>query len=204
MWQRISPNALQSEAAAEAVGQHEASPRRAYYRVSGVLPLRLQRIPNDAIEAAIYDLSLPDRLVAPIAAKPEEASALVAQLRRIEEKLDLLLGQAALDAPRPLAGRDRRPLVFSGAGLAVDVDFEFRRGEGFRIELLLPAPESRVVRAIGVAVDDSKKDERTGLRRLALGFRHIEPSDRDALVGYSYDLQRVELRAKHAAPVARS
>ena len=124
---------------------------------------------------------------------------------RIEEKLDLLLGAAAIDAPRPLSGRDRRAIVFSGAGLALDVDFDFERGDAHRVELLLPAPWSRSVRAIGEAVEDAAEAVGAkGARRLALAFRHISAADRDALVAYSYDVQRFELRARISGARPRS
>jgi len=170
--------------------------RRAYYRVAGILPIRLTPLVGSEIDVAIFDLSLPDPLMQPIE-EEDESAPLMARLRRLEEKLDLLLGATRIDLPRPLSGRDRRSLVFSGSGLALEVDWSFQRGDAYHVEILLPAPYSRVVRAVGFAVEDSPAEATEGTpRRLAIGLRHMETEDRDDLVAYSYDLQRVALRAR--------
>lgn len=203
MWQRIVRGEGRLGADSTPVVAPPTASRRAYYRVSAWLPIRLQPLAPSDVAAAIYDLSLPQPLAAELAVGCDEQSVLLARLRRIEEKLDRLLGAASSDAPRPLSGRDRRPVVFSGAGLGLDVELDFRRGDAFRVELLLPTPEPRVVRAVGEAVTDAiSAPGAAGLRRLALAFRHIEAADRDALVACSYDIQRLELRAKVAGASA--
>ncbi|HEB90956.1 MAG TPA: hypothetical protein ENI85_15385 [Deltaproteobacteria bacterium] len=170
--------------------------RRAYYRVAGILPIRLTPLVGREIDVAIFDLSLPDPLMQPIE-EDDENAPLMARLRRLEEKLDLLLGATRIDLPRPLSGRDRQSLVFSGSGLALEVDWSFRRGDAYRVEILLPAPYSRVVRAVGFAVEDPPAGTMDApTRRLAIELRHMETADRDDLVAYSYDLQRVALRAR--------
>ncbi len=170
--------------------------RRAYYRVAGILPIRLRPLVGEEIDVAIFDLSLPDPLMQPID-EGDEDTPLAARLRRIEEKLDLLLGATDVDVPRQLSGRDRRSLVFSGSGLALEVDWHFRRGDAYQVEILLPAPYSRVVRAVGFAVEDPPAEAADATtRRLAIELRHMETADRDDLVAYSYDLQRVALRAR--------
>ena len=174
----------------------ERACRRAYYRVAGILPIRLTPLVGEEIEIAIFDLSIPDLLTQPIE-EGDESAPLMAQLRRIEEKLDLLLGTTPIEVPRQLSGRDRRSLVFSGSGLSLEVDWSFQKGDAYHVEILLPAPYSRVVRAVGLAVEDSVRDAGAdSLRPLALELRHMETEDRDDLVAYSYDLQRVALRAR--------
>ncbi|MEZ4330215.1 MAG: hypothetical protein R3F35_00535 [Myxococcota bacterium] len=205
MWQRVAGGGREEAVRASGAETGVAFSRRAYYRVSARVPIRVRRLEPAAVEAAVYDLSLPDPVPPLITGPADEKSALFAQLRRIEEKLDLLLGAASIEAPRPLSGRDRRPIVFSGAGLALEVGFDVRRGEAYRVELLLPDPHARAVRAIGEAVEDSIASAGTETRRrLALVFRHIQPADRDALVAYSYDVQRLELRAKTREAGARA
>ena len=106
----------------------------------------------------------------------------------------------------PLAPRDLAALVYdvSGRDRRLDVDFDFVKGDLWRVELLLPAPYSRVIRAVAEAVEDSvKTSSAAATQRLALSFRHIQPIERDAIVAYSYDLQRVTLRAKSGGAVAR-
>ncbi len=174
----------------------EPSCRRAYYRVAGLLPIRLIPLAKEAIEAAVFDLSLPDLLLQPIA-EGEENAPLMARLRRIEEKLDLLLGESPVDTPRPLSGADRQSIVFSGSGVSLDVTWSFRKGDAYRIEILLPSPYSRAVRAVGFAVDEANaKFVGDALRPLAVELRHMDGEDRDALIAFSYDLQRVALRAR--------
>ena len=93
MWSRISQTDGKSvhRNGSEAPGGDPAA-RRAYYRVEGVLPIRLTPLAPEDVEAAVFDLSMPDPLCAPIGeAEGEEESPMAARLRRIEEKLDLLL-----------------------------------------------------------------------------------------------------------------
>ena len=171
--------------------------RRAYYRVEGLLPVRVTQLQADDVAAAIFDLSIPDPLLQPIE-EVDADSPMAARLRRIEEKLDLLLGALPGERPRPLAGRDRKPVVFSGSGLRLDVDFEFRLGDAFGVEILLPPPYLQTLRAVGFAVNAGAG--RAGPSRpLAIGLRHMEDEERDALVAYSYDLQRFALRHRSEA-----
>lgn len=168
--------------------------RRSHYRVAGIIPIRLTALAIHEVEAAIFDLSLPDPSVHP-AEGGDENAALIAQLRRIEEKLDLLLDVARVEIPRQLSGRDRQSIVFSGSGLSLDVTWSFLEGDAYRVEILLPSPYSRCVRAVGLVVEDAPADSRgDALRTLALELRYMETEDRDALVAFSYDLQRIALR----------
>ena len=205
MWHRIVRGEGGDASRANPTAGPGPRARRSYYRVSAWVPLRLRPLAPSAVEAAIYDLTLPGPLAPAAIGLDDEKSALMGQLRRIEEKLDLLLGTASIDAPRPLSGSDRRWIVFSGSGLALDVEFDFRRGDAYRVDLLLPVPDPRVVRAVAEAVHDPVGSAAgPGMRRLALAFRHIEASERDALVAYSYDIQRLELRARVDGAPARA
>lgn len=162
-----------------------------------MLPIRLHAIEPEDLEAEVFDLSMPDPLLQPIGEDGEVDSPLMERLRRLEEKLDLLLGHARVEIPRPLSGRDRRCVVFSGAGLALDVPFGFCCDDYYKVEILLPPPYSRLVRCIARAVEDAPRSLRAGgMRRLPLAIRHMEDEERDALVAYSYDLQRAELRTR--------
>lgn len=197
-----TPNTAGRIAAAPAASvearTERAIDRRAYYRVEGLLPIRVTPIPSEHVEAAIFDLSLPDPLLQPIGEEDAD-TPLAARLRRIEEKLDLLLGELPGDRPRALSGRDRRSVVFSGSGLRLDVDFDFSAGDAFGVEILLPPPYLRTLRAVGFAVDTSKARGGTA-GPLAIALRHMEDEERDALVAYSYDLQRFALRHRSDAP----
>ncbi|MBB85240.1 MAG: hypothetical protein CL931_15640 [Deltaproteobacteria bacterium] len=175
----------------------EGSRRRAYYRVAGILPIRLTPLAPGEVEAAVFDLSMPDPLCQPVG-EGEEDTPLMARLRRIEEKLDLLLGVSPVDVPRQLSGRDRRSLVFSGSGLSIDVPWSYSQGDAYRVEILLPPPYARTLRAVAFAVRDPLPEVGPdGNRALPLALEHMDDDDRDALVAYSYDLQRFALRARN-------
>lgn len=192
MWREI----VQGRRVEEQGGHEGALRSRAYYRVEGRLPIRLTPIAREAVEAAVFDLALPDPLLQPVADESEDG-VLMERLRRIEEKLDLLLGASDVDAPRKLGGRDRRHLVFSGSGLALDWDRPVRKGDAFKVELLLPPPYGRTLRAVARAARDAAPELPAGTARpLALALDHMEDDERDALVAYSYDLQRFALRVR--------
>ena len=175
----------------------EPTCRRAYYRVTGFIPIRLTPVASHDVDAAVFDLSLPDPLLQPIEDETDNAP-LMARLRRIEEKLDLLLGASRVDLPSQLCGRDRQSIVFSGSGLSLDVTWSFKQGDAYRVEILLPSPYSRVVRSIAMAVQDSSGEvQGHGLRMLPIELLHMEIEDRDALIAFSYDLQRIALRTRN-------
>jgi len=170
--------------------------RRAYYRVEGRLPIRLTPLAPADVDAAIFDLSLPDPLLQPLDDEGED-TPLMARLRRIEEKLDLLLGVSPVEIPRPLSGTDRVEMVFSGAGLALDVERPYLQGDAVLIELLLPPPYVRTLRAVATVVSDSAKSACPGqAQRLAMALTYMDDEERDALVAYSYDVQRFALRVR--------
>jgi hypothetical protein len=161
-----------------------------------VLPIRLAAIAPQELDTAIFELSLPDPLLQP-RSESDESGPLMERLRRIEEKLDLLLGESPVEVPRRLSAQDRRSLVFSGSGLALEVNWPFHKGDAYRIEMELPPPYSRTIRAVGVAVNDAASmPEHDSGSSLAIAFRHIQDDDRDDLVAYTYDLQRIALRSR--------
>ncbi len=194
----------QSGANGETPSAGSARDRRAYYRVNGLLPIRVFPLSEDQVEAEIFDLSMPDPLIQPLDEVDEEAP-LTARLRRIEEKLDLLLGAAQVPVPKQLSGRDRQSIVFSGAGVCLDVAHSFRQGDPYKVEILLPPPYSRLVRAVARCVEDAPLlGPGAETCPLALALDHMEPDERDALVAYSYDLQRFALRARQGPAIGSS
>ncbi|MFK7898866.1 MAG: hypothetical protein AB8G23_23755 [Myxococcota bacterium] len=179
-------------------GKPTSHDRRAYFRVRGLLPIRVTALEESAVESEVFDLSMPDPLIQPVEEAGEDAP-LMARLRRIEEKLDLLLGAAHVDTPRQLSGRDRQSVVFSGTGLCLDVPQAFEKGDPYKVEILLPPPYSRMVRGVARCVADAAPAGKiSGTRPMALVLNHIEPDERDALVAYSYDLQRFDLRSRQS------
>lgn len=165
--------------------------RRAYYRVNGSLPIRAIRLAPDEVDKAVFELSLQH------SSGDEEESALLERLRRIEEKLDLLLAGDVEKQPAPLGAADLECVVFSGAGLSMPIDDVCVEGDAFRIEILLPGPDSRTLHSVARAVADSTPmEDGVARHQVALALEHMNEDDRDALVAYSYELQRMELRSR--------
>lgn len=165
--------------------------RRTYYRVQTLLPVRLTPIAEDEVEKAVFELSLQPALPS------EDESPTMERLRRIEEKLDLLLAGNDPGAKRPLGVADVECVVFSGAGLSMPIDQPCRANEMFRAEILLPGAEGRVLRAVARAVADSSlMEDGVARHHVALALDHMNDEDRSALVSHSYELQRAELRAR--------
>ena len=68
-------------------------------------------------------------------------------------------------------------------------------------EILLPPPHGRTLRAVAFATrDDDEGAAPGGSRTLPLVLTHMDDEDRDALVAYSYDLQRFALRVRADEP----
>lgn len=199
-----SPVPSRAPSSASSNGPTSDDRRRAYYRVEGRLPVRLTPIAEHEVDRAVFELASPSALETPID-DDEAPGPLQDRMRRLEEKLDLLLRKVGVELPRPLGAADVRGLVFSGSGLAVEVEQAFRAGDRFRVEILLPAPSRRLVRGVAEAVSDSPPGiGPDSPARLALAFRHMSDEDRDALVAHGYDLQRVALRAAQQAKRTRS
>jgi hypothetical protein len=159
--------------------------------VTGSLPVRVSSLDPEEVEKAIFELSLQPAL------RDEEESLLMERLRRIEEKLDLILSGNDPTAPRPLGAADLECVVFSGAGLSLPVDEPCREGQIFKVEILLPGSEGRVIRSVARAVEDSSPmADGVPRHHVALSLDHMHEDDRDALVSHSYELQRKELRAR--------
>lgn len=204
MWRRSSQRGEEAGNTVSGSARESASGRRAYYRVEGILPIRLTPLAPSEVDAAVFDLSMPDPLCAPVG-DGDDDTPLMARLRRIEEKLDLLLGASSVSVPRQLGGRDRRPLVFSGSGFALRVAETFEAGDAYRVEILLPPPYARTLRAVGHATRAGRGDPGVdGLRLLPVALTHMDDEDRDALVAYSYDLQRFALRVRNEGAGARA
>ena len=170
--------------------------RRAYFRVSTALPVRITRVPAGQEEA----LALRIR-TGPAAARPLAEGPLADQLRRIEGKLDRVLVALGLERECPVGEADRRPLVLSGAGLSLAGEERFAVGEPVQVELLpgdgTPLPVLALARIVRADAGGS------GQQPIALTFAAIHESDRDRLVQHVYAVERGRLRdGRTASPGA--
>ncbi len=170
---------------------HAGSERRAYFRVATRLPLRLTPLGEEEVRILEREINTP---------KPELGvladPALSAALRRIEEKLNLLLDGAGHEPTRPIGEADRSNLVLSGSGLRSETRESFQTGDPVRVELLLPETPVRQVTALASVVYSAQLMEPEGSRRLALRFTAIDEGDRDAVVRHICEVQRLALRKR--------
>ena len=171
---------------AEAAGAE----RRAYFRVTTQLPVRVRKLEPSVVPALAMAIS------AMVDTDQEVADpALAARLDAIERKLDLLLAIIDPDQPRPLGVEDTCKLSLSGAGLGLRVDEPFSAHDDVLVEILLPDSPPRSVRALSrPIIEDGAAGGRPGA--IAFAFHLISDADRDAIVRFSYDVQRSQLRTR--------
>ncbi len=163
--------------------------RRAYFRVRAYLPLRHRPLQPGERETLRAEMSTPRP-------EPEVEEGLSTWLCQLEEKLDLVLSHLDPAAQRPLCDRDRRVVEISGSGLSFPSKERIRVGESLLVELRLPGGRPRPVRALAEVVERREADDPWGESRVAVAFREIHEDDREAIVRFSNDLQRLELRAR--------
>ena len=172
--------------------QGGADDQRAYYRVQARLPVR-----HRELEPGEFD-ALKREIEAPRPPRPEVDPALASWLARVEKKLDRLIALADENAPRPLSEGELSNVEISGSGLRVAGKEEVDVGENLLVELQLPGNAERRVRAIARVIRQIEPREPGAERELALAFRVIHEDDREAIVRFSNDVQRVLLRARAA------
>ena len=79
----------------------------------------------------------------------------------------------------------------SGGGLRFAAKLsEEQEGEDALVELMLPGTPPRLVRAIGRVVSRSSED---GVDEVAVSFRVIDERDREAIVKFAHEVERMQL-----------
>ncbi len=156
--------------------------RRDFFRVRARLPLGVRPVRPGEEDAPL--MAAPE----PPAFRPRDP-VLAAWLERIERKLDLLLARTDPAASRPgLAACD---VDVSGGGLRFDAGAALDPGSRHWLEIELPAPRFRRIRALATAV--RRDGEET-----AFAFQRIDEVDRDALVAFVLDAERARRRTAPA------
>jgi len=107
---------------------------------------------------------------------------------------DLSVSYWVLSEGTPLARSINTPVNISGGGLRVPVDEPLRDGTEIGLEIILDAPEPRVVECAAKVVRTYEGGP-TG-RQVALSFVDLEEEDQDAIVAYCLAEQRKQLRLK--------
>jgi PilZ domain len=107
---------------------------------------------------------------------------------------DLSVSYWVLTEGDPLARSIHTPVNISGGGLRVPVDEPLKDGTEIGLELILDAPDPRVVECTAQVVRTYDGGP-TG-RQVALTFVDMEEEDQDAIVAYCLAEQRKQLRLK--------
>ncbi|WP_303722756.1 flagellar brake protein [Malonomonas rubra] len=107
---------------------------------------------------------------------------------------DLSVSYWVLSEGIPLARSINTPVNISGGGLRLPVDEPLKDGTEIGLEIVLDAPEPRVVECEGRVVRTYGSGP-TG-RQVALTFVDLEEEDQDAIVAYCLAEQRKQLRLK--------
>lgn len=94
----------------------------------------------------------------------------------------------------PLARSIQTPVNISGGGLRVPVDEPLKDGTQIGLEIIIDAPEPRVVECVAQVVRTYDAGP-TG-KQVAMSFIDMEDEDQDAIVAYCLAEQRKQLRLK--------
>jgi hypothetical protein len=167
----------------------EKREERSYYRVFTRIPIRIRRLDPSEVASVATLIANP---VDPFVEVSDPALAVV--LQRVENKLDVVLSHLEPGHPRPLGDRDVHKVSLSASGVGCEMNEQLALDDDVLVEFLLPEVPARHVRAIARPV--MPRDTADGVRGtpLAFAFRVISDTDRDAIVHYSYDVQRLQLR----------
>ncbi len=167
--------------------ERDPSDRRRFYRVQARLPLRCR-----ALEAGEFD-SLRREIEMPRTQYEGIEPALADHLGWLELKLDRVLASLEGEpSPTPVEPYD---MWLSGGGL------RFAAKEGLAdpqanllVELLLPSSPPRYVRSIAKIV--TRNDINPTRGDIAVEFRVLHPDDREAIVHFTHEVERSELRRR--------
>jgi hypothetical protein len=189
--------------------------RRSFARIDSRLPVRLRLI--DATDAA----ALAERLaVEPtyserVAADPAKRhandgswdkaalSSILAQLDRLERAVTRIADAMRVDLTDAGAWVEGETVNLSGAGLGAHVTQRIEQGSLVELEMTLLGDPTIVLRAVGRVVSLVHPDGRTlpvGRFHLGIAFDAIHEEDRQALVRYTFKLQREQLRRRKSDP----
>jgi hypothetical protein len=161
--------------------------KRRFFRVQAHIPVRCRPIEPGEFDRLRTEIEMPRP-------KYEGLEPVLADhLAWLDLKLDRVL--AALEgAPSPTPVEPYEVWI-SGAGL------RFSAKEGMAdpqanvlLEILLPSCPPRLVRTIGRVVTRGDIDPTAG--DLAVEFRILHPDDREAIVHFTHEVERAELRRR--------
>jgi hypothetical protein len=148
--------------------------QREYARIETHLVARVRRAKPEEIEA------FEERVVGADVGEDDLPLALVAYLRSIEYKLDLVLSRLDSRFETPLDPQDLRPVVLSAGGLCVEQPAtDLAVGDPVRVQMLLPGDAPRTIDAMGRVTRILTVGAGPNL---AIEYTAIDEGDRDAIV----------------------
>ena len=166
--------------------------RRSFYRVKARIPLRHRRVRPDERE------DLEREILTPRPEPPDVEPPLAAWMQRLERKLDTVLSHLDDAVPAPLGELDLCQVELSASGMMFAAK-ETADVDGIELlEFLLPGIESRVVRALARVVVRCESGEPGEVPQVAFAFSTIDEEDREAIVRFGNEVQRIGLRARSA------
>jgi hypothetical protein len=164
--------------------------RRSFYRIEARLPVRLTALDPGEAAAVALELTTSRETGLDI-----EDLALRAAFQRLERKLELVLAHLDRGRPQPLTRAASKRIDLSASGVAVEDAEDSELGDEVLIEFQLPGDPPRHVRAIGHVAGERSGSARGKITR-AFAFDVIAEQDREAIVRFSHDVQRRELRKR--------
>jgi hypothetical protein len=148
--------------------------QREFARVETRIAVRFRRAEPEEITA------FRERVVGADVGEDDLPLALVAYLRNIEYKLDLVLSRLDARFEAPLDPGELRVAVLSAGGILVTADPAGTQvGDQVRVEMLLPGDAPRTIQAMGQVTRVSGEGANAGV---AIEYRSIDEGDRDAIV----------------------
>jgi hypothetical protein len=170
---------------------------RSYFRVRTRLPLRALPVGPDEVERLQVEI----RSRGAPAAPPVDPH-LAEWLDRIEGKLDRLLAEAGLGERRQLGPEDEQEVLLSGAGMKFQSSRSYPPAAMLLVEFELPTTPRYRVRALAQVVGQEPSRGEEGFPT-AVAFQDIHEIDRDAVVGHTLAVERMQLRSGLYRPAGR-
>jgi hypothetical protein len=150
--------------------------QREWARIDTHLAVRFKKIGSD--EHAAFE----ERVIGGDIGQDELPLALVAYLRNIEYKLDLVLSKLDPSFEAPLDPRAQSAVVVSAGGIHIaGASADVKVGDEVWVEMLLPGDAPRTVHALG-HVSRIVTSTQDGIPGIAIEYDSIDEGDRDAIV----------------------
>jgi len=188
--------------------------RRAFARVSKQLPVRIRLLDANGArtltERFMTEPTYSERVIADPKMRTAESgqwdraalSSILSQLDRLERAVARIAESLKVDIHDAGVWMEGHTVDLSGAGLGVHVSERIDQDTLLEVEMTLLGDPTIVLRAVGRAVSLVKSGESeipVGRFHLGIAFDAIHEDDRQALVRYTFKLQREELRRRREA-----